>query len=456
MGLGKVIFVGALAIFVYGLYANLSKPTKKYVPPASGYYGRGAEKPDDPAIKPFKINVPEETLKDLKDRLRNSRIGHEQLEDAKDFSYGFNLKTLLEFKDHWLNKYDWRKYEAILNGFPQYKTQIEGLQIHFLHVKPDTKRYKKTVPLLLVHGWPGNVFEFYKIIPMLVDPQNHGINSDLAFEVIAPSIPGYGWSEAAHKRGLSTVSTARIFNKLMTDRLKIKRYFAQGGDWGSAITSNIARFYPENLYGLHLNMLISNLNLPTRLFKMIFGSYFPSLVWSQPEYAQFSLSAILVKAIKESGYMHLQATKPDTAGVSLNDSPIGLLAYIGEKFSGWTNDLFESMESGGLEERFTKDEILTIITIYWVNQNILPSQRFYREFFANSEIRESTDQYISVPTGFTAFPHDLISPPPVELVRLSVNLTHYKMERDGGHFAAFEVPKILAREVFAFAKKLYR
>ncbi|KAI6185703.1 Epoxide hydrolase [Aphelenchoides besseyi] len=455
MSLGKVIFVGALAIFAYGLYANLSKPTKKYVPPTSGYYGQGAEKPDDPAIKPFKINVPEETLKDLKNRLRNSRIGHEQLEDVRDFSYGFNLKTLLEFKDHWLNKYDWRKYEAILNGFPQFKTQIEGLQIHFLHVKPDTKRYKKTVPLLLVHGWPGNVFEFYKIIPMLVDPQNNGLNSDLAFEVIAPSIPGYGWSEAAHKRGLSTVSTAQIFNKLMTDRLKFKRYFAQGGDWGSAITSNIARFYPENLYGLHLNMIAGNLNSPTKLFKMIFGSYFPSLFWSQPEYAQYNLSAILIQAIKESGYMHIQATKPDTVGVSLNDSPIGLLAYIGEKFSGWTNELFVSMENGGLE-KFTKDEILTIITIYWVNQNILPSQRFYREFFADPEIRDLSDQYISVPTGYAAFSHDLIPPPPVELVRLSVNLTHYKYERDGGHFAAFEVPKALAREIFAFAKKQYR
>ncbi|KAI6220947.1 Epoxide hydrolase [Aphelenchoides fujianensis] len=461
MALGRIVFFAAVAVFAGGLFKLLSKENKKYVPDENGWFGTGDPKPDDPAVRPFKVDVPADVLKDLKTRLQNARIGHEQLEDEPTFRYGFNKKTLIEFKvvlDYWANKYDWKKAESQLNAFPQFKTQIEGIQIHFLHVKPDAKKYKKTVPLLLVHGWPGkcNVYEFYKLIPLLTDPQQHGINSDVAFEVVAPSIPGYGFSEAAHKRGLSTATTARIFKKLMVDRLKHPKFFAQGGDWGAAITSNVARFYPEHVIGLHLNMLFSGMNSARKLFYNVVGSLFPTLVFSQPEYASYSMKEILIQAIKESGYLHLQATKPDTVGVGLNDSPVGLMVYILEKFSGWTHTNNPHLEDGGLSQRFTKDELLTIVTIYWINQNIVPSQRFYREHFADAQIRDLNDEYVNVPTGFSAFPHDLIQPPPIELARLSYNLTYYKLEREGGHFAALEVPKLLARGLFDFAKKQLR
>jgi len=453
MGVGQVAFFAAFAIFSYGLYVNLSKPVETYVMEENGYFGKGSPKPDDQSIKPFKVSVPDEELKVLKDRLKSARIGHEQLEDVPDFRYGFNLKTLRQYQDYWLNKYDWRKHEATLNSFTQFTTQIEGLNVHFLHVKPANK-YKKVVPLLLAHGWPGNVFEFYKIIPMLTDPEKHGFGNDIAFEVIAPSIPGYGWSEAAHKTGLNTATTARIFNKLMTQRLKFKKYIAQGGDWGSSIVSNIGRFFPQNVYGIHLNMIIAGLDKPTSFLRLIIGSYFPSIAFSNPQHAGYSLKDELVQFIKESGYFHIQATKPDTVGVSLNDSPLGLLAYIGEKFSTWTNKLHTSLEDGGIERKFTKDEIITIVMIYWLNQNIISSQRFYREHFADHLVRDVTKIFVTVPTGYSAFANDLISPTPVEIARNYYNITHYNSFGDGGHFAAFEMPKYLAKDIFAFAKKI--
>uniref|UniRef100_A0A915CL55 Transmembrane protein 258 n=1 Tax=Ditylenchus dipsaci TaxID=166011 RepID=A0A915CL55_9BILA len=206
---------------------------KKLVFPTDGYFGSGSKRKDNPAITPFKVQVSNDSIVDLQSRLQASRIGHQQLEDVNSFEYGMNLVTLNSFKDYWLNNFDWRKQEELLNAYPQFTTEIEGLKIHFIYAKPpQSSKYKKVIPLLLVHGWPGNVFEFYKIIPMLVDPQKHFKgNFDYAFEVVAPSIPGYGWSEQPHKQGFSQMATARVFNKLMVDRLNFPKYLAQGGDW---------------------------------------------------------------------------------------------------------------------------------------------------------------------------------------------------------------------------------
>uniref|UniRef100_A0AC34RAG9 Epoxide hydrolase n=2 Tax=Panagrolaimus sp. JU765 TaxID=591449 RepID=A0AC34RAG9_9BILA len=330
MGL-KLIVLGFVVVFgAYFTHFLLQPDLSPVEFPKNGYFGPGNPKPDDPTISPFKINVSDELLDDLKNRLKNTRIGHEQLEDVpdftydvQDFTYGFNLKTLEKFKTYWLEKYDWRKAEQQLNNFPQFMTQIEGLKIHFIHAKP-AKKYSKVIPLLMVHGWPGNVYEFYKIIPMLTNPNSFlDEKVDFAFEVIAPSIPGYGWSEASHKAGLDQIATARIFNKLMTDRLKFKKYMVQGGDWGSLVVSNIGRMYPENIYGVHVNMAF-DMSTKGFILQMI-GSYFPSLVFKDKESATFSMKNFLFEFIKEGGYMHIQATKPDTVGVGLNDSPIGLM-----------------------------------------------------------------------------------------------------------------------------------
>ncbi|KAE9549743.1 hypothetical protein FO519_007054, partial [Halicephalobus sp. NKZ332] len=397
-----------------------------------------------------------EILQDLKDRIKRTRIGHSGLEDIQDFTYGFNLKTLKQFQDYWLEKYDWRKSEALLNKFNQFTTEIEGLKIHFIHSKPPEKKYLKVIPLLIVHGWPGNIFEFYKIIPMLNDPNSFfKEKSDFAFEVVAPSIPGYGWSEASKKSGLDQIATARIFNKLMKDRLKFQKYLVQGGDWGSLVVSNIGRMYPENIFGVHLNIAFTPRKLKATLLQ-IFGSFFPRLFWKHREFDSYSLKSTFFETLKESGYMHIQATKPDTVGVGLNDSPVGLMTYILEKFSTWTNPSFRDLPDGGLEKKFTKDELLTIIMIYWVNGNILSSQRYYKEFFSYPERMSLANKYITAPVGLASFPYDIVGRTPIEVVETTYNLTHYTLMKDGGHFAAFEMPNELAEDVFVFMKKLMK
>jgi microsomal epoxide hydrolase len=451
-----IIAVGALAIvlsYLYIYYGGSQEPMKF---PTDGYFGPGKKTADDTSIKPFKINVPDEVLKDLKERIKRTRIGHKQLEDVQDFTYGMNLKTVMDFKNYWETKYDWRKAEAQLNYFPQYTTQIEGLKIHFIHAKPPANKYQRIVPLLLVHGWPGNIYEFYKIIPYLSDPNNHfdGAESDIAFEVIAPSIPGYGFSEASQKSGFDQIATARIFKKLMNERLGFKRFMVQGGDWGSLVVTNLGRMYPEYLYGVHINMAFV-MNAKAN-FLSILGSFFPTLMFKDKEFYDFSMKKMFLEIIKESGYMHIQATKPDTVGIGLNDSPIGLMTYILEKFSTWTNPNFRNLADGGLEKKFTKDELLTIVTIYWINGNILPSQRYYREYFANLEAQEFAKQYLRVPTALASFPHDLGIRLPREIVETAMNITHFTLMKDGGHFAAFEMPKQLATDIIAFTTETVR
>lgn len=418
--------------------------------PKDGYFGRGEKRPDNEEIYPFKIDTPSSVLDDLKRRLQSARIGHEQLEDVQDFEYGINVGTLQEWKKYWLEEYDWRRSEAILNSFQHYRTEIEGLNVHFIHSKPE-KNYSRIIPLLLVHGWPGSVFEFYKIIPLLTNPIG---NSEFAFEVIAPSIPGYGWSEQSHKKGFSQIPTARIFDKLMR-RLKFEKYMAQGGDWGAVVVSLLARMYPENLFGIHVNMFSSGIKKPS-LLRMLFGHYFPSRAFSQPQYANFNLKNLFKSLLKETGYMHIQATKPDTVGVALNDSPVGLLAYILEKFSTWTNPAFIELADGGLERKFTKDEILTNVMIYWINQNIVSSQRYYKEFFMDEAQKRLNKKYIDIPTAYADMPHELaVGKQPIEIVRSFYNVIQNTTFADGGHFAAFEVPDELAIDIINFAKKLF-
>ncbi|KAK0411861.1 hypothetical protein QR680_005884 [Steinernema hermaphroditum] len=451
----KLVIAVAVVIVAVNLHFYFKNVTHKLDIPKDGYFGPGAKHADNTAIKPFKVNVPDAVLQDLKRRLEQSRLGHEVLEDVDSFEYGFNSKYLLEVKEHWLKKYDWRKYEAILNSFPQYTTEIEGLNIHFLRVQPP-KTYKKVYPLLIVHGWPGNVFEFYKIIPMLTDPNKNlpGAQQDFAFEVIAPSIPGYGWSDAARKTGLNQISVARIFKKLM-ERLGKPKFFTQGGDWGSAITTNLAKLFPENVIGVHLNVIFVMPHSNAKTFGLhLLGHLFPSFTFSSPTQHQFSMKTLFLETMRESGYFHIQATKPDTVGVALNDSPLGLAAYILEKFSTWTNLQFRHLPDGGITKKFTLDEVLTIVMIYWTNGNIAASQRFYKEFFMDPNIDHLGMQYLSAPTGYACFRNDVPNTIPEEIVAANANLTHFKEYPDGGHFAAFELPKLLAGDVFTFVGKV--
>uniref|UniRef100_A0A1I7XI48 Microsomal epoxide hydrolase n=1 Tax=Heterorhabditis bacteriophora TaxID=37862 RepID=A0A1I7XI48_HETBA len=381
------ILPSLLAFVIFYAYVSYLTSNQQVILEENGWFGAGVPRNDNPSIIPFKVEVPETILMDLKNRLSNSRITHTFLEDSNDFWYGFNSKTLAEFKDYWLHEYNWRKQEAIINEFKHFKTEIEGLKVHFIRTIPDAK-YEKSLPLLIVHGWPGNVFEFYKLIPILTDPIAFGFKSNIAFEVIAPSIPGYGWSEQPKKTGFSQVACARIFRKLM-DRLGYEKFYLQGGDWGSLVSTNIARLFPDRVLGIHLNMISVMLGDTIKSSVLqVLGSVFPKLLFSSKAHENFSVMDKALILIKEGGYLHLQATKPDTVGTALNDSPLGLAAYILEKFSTWTNLNNRDLPDGGLTRKFTKEELLTIVMIYWINGNIVASQRFYKEAFLDNKNKE--------------------------------------------------------------------
>ena len=399
---------------------------------------------DDATIEPFIIEVDEKVLVDLKRRLSNTRI-QESIPDA-NFEYGMHSNVLKKVVNHWLNNYDWRKEEKKLNQYPHFKTQIEGLDIHFMHVKPKSTAGKKVVPLMLVHGWPGSFVEFMGIIPHLTE------GKDVVFELIIPSIPGYGFSQAAQKRGLNLHHVARIFVKLMK-RLGHEKFLYQGGDWGSGIGAKMAAVFPENMIGFHTNfpMVVMGVQDWLRLVAADFG--LAKWVFDDPESEMLRMnpvSRIFKEILRESGYMHLQATKPDTVGAGLNDSPTGLAAYILEKFSSWTNMANIDKPDGGLTEKFNLDDLLTNVMIYWINGNVASSQRLYKESMTVLE-----NFPIRVPYGVCVGRHELpFSTPKTILKKRIPTLIHYKDAESGGHFLAMEEPKLLADDIRDFYHKL--
>lgn len=403
-------------------------------------------------IRPFKIDVPASVIDDLKNRLAHRRAYVPPLEDVA-WNYGISTKYLDTALDYWKDKYNWTERQANLNKYPQFVTHIQGLDVHFYHVKPTSlpKDKKLTVlPLLMLHGWPGSVIEFQKIIPMLSKPLP---NQNFVFEIIAPSLPGYGFSQAAVRPGLGAAQMTVVFKNLM-HRLGFEKFYVQGGDWGSLIGANMAALYPDKVTGLHLNMC-STMSLKT-LFWTILGSYFPSLIGVTKENYEMYLpaSTMLSRLIEETGYFHLQATKPDTIGAALTSSPDALAAYLLEKFSTWTNVKNRQRDDGGILEKFTLDEILDNIMVYWVTNSITTSARLYAETMSSANRNLNIEHLpIKVPTACAAFPNELLVLPESLLKNRYPNIIQYNVMQRGGHFAAFEEPKLLADDVYSFVKK---
>ncbi|XP_071995886.1 epoxide hydrolase 1-like [Engystomops pustulosus] len=431
---------------------------KKTIEMGDGWWGSGErpQKNEDARVRPFHIEASEEDIKDLHQRLDRTRYVN-PLEEAQ-FHYGFPGTELQKIVSYWRGEYDWGKQVETLNRYPHYKTTIEGLDVHFVHVKPPhLPPGQKAVPLLLVHGWPGSFYEFYRIIPLLTEPGKHGLDPKVTFEVICPSIPGYGFSEAPHKQGFDAVAAARIFYKLML-RLGFSQFYLQGGDWGSLITTTLSQMRPEAVKGLHLNLLLMSNRGLRMLLCILLGRHLPWLVGLTREdvkrffpYFEKSVYAVL----RESGYLHIQATKPDTVGAALNDSPAGLAAYILEKFSTWTDPEFRKLEDGGLQRKFSMDDLLTNVMIYWVTGSIASSMRFYKENFTRDfETSPAARTPVYVPTGIAAFPSELLHVPQVLAKEKYKNIVTYTFMPRGGLFAALEEPEILARNIQNFVSKV--
>ncbi|HLZ57112.1 MAG TPA: epoxide hydrolase [Ktedonosporobacter sp.] len=375
-------------------------------------------------VHPFKIEIPQAILDDLHERLVRTRWP-DQIEGAS-WDYGTNLAYVQQLVDYWHRSYDWRAWERLLNTFPQFTTEIDGIHLHFLHVKGKGTR---SMPLLLSHGWPGSFFEMYKIIGPLTDPERYGGDPADAFDVVVPSLPGYGFSGPTNVRGITVMRIAEAFVSLMGD-LGYQRFAAQGGDWGIYITGTLGRAFADKIVGIHLNMQPSRAVLSQEATNEAERSW-------QERRAQWLW--------EESGYSHLQETRPQTLAYGLNDSPVGLAGWVVEKFRAWSDC------RGEVESVFTKDELLTNIMIYWVTQTINSSTRLYYETF--HQHKGAFVGRVEVPTGVAVFPDEL-PVPPRSLAQSLYNIQQWTEMKAGGHFAALEQPQALAQDIRAFFRPL--
>ncbi|XP_023160354.1 juvenile hormone epoxide hydrolase 1 [Drosophila hydei] len=402
-----------------------------------------------------RLLYPETTIQDLIKQLNRTLRLTPPLEGVA-FEYGFNSDYLKELVAYWRDDYlpRWREREVFLWQFNHFTTEIQGLRMHFfnLMVYDENKVGKKHYPVLLLHGWPGSVREFYDLIHMLhqtnLDPNNKYI-----FNVIVPSLPGYGWSQGTSRPGLGPAQMAVMLRNLML-RLGYNKFFIQGGDWGSILGSHIATLYPQNVLGYHSNMC-NNLS-PKSQVKGLLASVWPSLFAPSgfvdfffPKSKEFSY------LLEESGYFHLQATKPDTVGAALTDNPVGLAAYILEKFSTWTNASYRSLPDGGLKKRYKLDALFDNVMIYYLTNSITTSQRLYAEAYTKEQQELNLDRVPTlVPTGCARFKGDIMHFLDLQLKDKYKNLIHSSYYRRGGHFAAMELPKVLYKDFIDFVKKV--
>ena len=378
-------------------------------------------------VKPFKINLKQEILDDLRARLARTRWTDEIA--GAGWDYGTNLSYLKELCSYWRNEFDWRRQEKYLNSFHHFRADVDGLGIHFIH---ERGRGKDPLPLLLIHGYPDSFFRFHKIIPMLTDPENNGGKAQDAFDVVVPSIPGYGFSDRPKEKGMNTQRIAELFAELMIDGLDYNRFGGHGGDWGSSITEQLALNHADSLIGIHLT------DIP---YHHLFQVPPKDLSGAEQKY----LEAGKKWQMAEGAYAMIQATRPQTLASGLNDSPAGLAGWIIEKFRLWSDS------GGDVESRFTRDELLTNLTIYWATETINSSFRIYYETMRNPP--SNAAKRVAVPTGAAIAPKDLV-PAPRAFAERFFNLQHWTELPRGGHFAALEEPELLVEDIRAFFRPL--
>jgi pimeloyl-ACP methyl ester carboxylesterase len=377
-------------------------------------------------IRTFRIEVAPEVLGDLRQRLKNTRWSY-QLEGTH-WGAGTDLDYLKELVDYWQSTYDWRKQETALNQFAHFKTEVDGVGIHFIH---ERGKGPNPFPIILTHGYPDSSYRFAKIIPMLTDPESFGGQAEDAFDVVVPDLPGYGFSDKPTKNG-TIFHVNDSWARLMTDKLGYKQFGAHGGDWGSTVTEQLARSHPNSVVAIHLTdvpfgHIFQKPDDPSPAEKKLFKS--------KEEWLQ-----------KEGAYALIQSTKPQSLAHGLNDSPAGLAAWIVEKFRSWSDC------GGKIESRFTKDELLTHVMIYWATESIGPSFLPYYDYANASALtwmKEGMKKWTGssqVPAAFALFPKD-ISQPPREWAERFFNVQRWTEMAHGGHFAAMEEPELLAEDI---------
>lgn len=375
------------------------------------------------AIEEFIINVSELELDDLATRLKTTRWP--RYKERWSWERGSEKTYLNSLLKHWQDQYDWRKEEKALNELNQFKCEIDGASIHFIHERGTGPN---PIPLILTHGWPDSLVRYQKIIPMLTNPAKFGIDSNLSFDVIIPSLPGFGFSTLPYSQECNNSVVADLWAKLMVDELGYDKFVATGGDIGSGVTRFLAANYPNNIIAIHL----TDVGIIRELLSASDQSDLTSEELAYKKYAQEWVA-------QEGGYMSLQSTKPMTPAYALSDSPIGLAAWIIEKFRSWSDC------EGDLSKTFTNDELLTNIMLYWLNNTSSTAANIYYE---NTHSLPTLNK-VKVPLGVTLFPKDILLPPR-SWVERNFNVVHWEVMSSGGHFTAMEEPDLFVASLIKF------
>jgi pimeloyl-ACP methyl ester carboxylesterase len=373
-------------------------------------------------VTPFRLHIPDSALLDLRRRLASTRWP--EREPVADGSQGARLEQVRGLARHWLTRYDWRRLEARLNRIGQFRTRLDGLGIHFLHVRSP---HRNALPLLLTHGWPGSVVEFLDVIGPLTDPTAFGGRASDAFHVVVPSLPGFAFSDKPTQTGWNITRIAKAWADLMR-RLGYDRYMAQGGDWGSFVTAELARLGPPEIVGIHLNF---------------YALFDPPVVGEPTPEEKAALEKLEKFTTDGSGYFTEQSTRPQQVGYGLTDSPVGQAAWIYEKFAEWS-------DSDGVPENvFGYDKMLDDIMLYWLPATAASSARIYWE---NARSTPEPQEF-TVPVGYSDFPNEIVPLPRVWAERIfKEKLVYYNKLDRGGHFAAFEQPVLFTEELRKYAR----
>ncbi len=387
-------------------------------------------------IRPFQVDVPEEELAELRRRIAAARWPSKEL--VPDRSQGVQLSTLQELARYWETDYDWRKAEAKLNALPQFTTQIDGVDIHFIHVK---SRHENALPLIMTHGWPGSVIELLEAVGPLTDPTAHGGTAEDAFDLVLPSLPGYGFSSEPTEVGWDPGRVARAWAELMS-RLGYTRYVAQGGDVGASVTDAMGRQAPEGLLGIHINLLVTALAGPQP---------------TESEQERAAADALATFRTSGFGYFLEQATRPQTIGYALLDSPVALAAWMFDHDTDSYYKISHAFVDGEPSGNLTRDHIVDNVTLYWLTGTGASAARSYWESGRAQAAALAAGQpppEVSLPVGFTTFPDEIFRAPRSWVEKGYPNLTYFNEVDRGGHFAAWEEPELFASEVRAAFRSL--
>jgi pimeloyl-ACP methyl ester carboxylesterase len=407
-------------------------------------------------IRPFHVETPEAQLDDLRRRIAATRWPSKEL--VEDASQGVQLATLQELARYWATEHDWRKTEARLNALPQFRTEIDGLDIHFIHVK---SRHEDALPLIVTHGWPGSVIELLEVVGPLTDPTAHGGSAEDAFDLVLPSLPGYGFSDQPTEIGWDPGRVARAWAELMS-RLGYNRYVAQGGDQGASVTDALARLAPSGLLGIHLNLLTA---FPTDVGAALFGGLVPAGLFKRVAIAVLAHRAEkkdpetlgAVASLFKRGYFVEMPEHPQTIGYALTDTPVGLAAWMLDHDADSYEKISHAFLDGNPAGDLTRDRIVDNITLYWLTNTATSSARLYWESFRAiyaAIAAGAKPLELTLPVAFTVFPGEIFQAPRSWAEKVYPNLIYFSEADKGGHFAAWEEPELFSRELRAAFRSL--